>query len=190
MTYFLRGTRDLAIGLLAIEPASLAGTPGKCQLRGIGTAMVAAISRQALAHYTDTIVLHPLDSAAERFWRGRGFTGCSDGLCVVGASKVEALINGCDVEPDCPDRGQCVVCGESRTEPISHDTGRLRKGIRVWDTDSSIGPITMVNSEAGGHLGFVRFTPDGWEVASPRHTPAGGFESRERAIDVLVGWSQ
>jgi len=106
-------TRSGAINLQAIDPRHLAGTPGTQQLRGIGTAMTAAISRQMLARGVSAVYLHPLDQAAYEFWSRRGFGICGRGglLCIRGRTGIEALIDGCHLQPDGPDRGDVVVCG-------------------------------------------------------------------------------
>ncbi len=102
--------------LLAIEPKQLAGTPGNRQLRGIGTALTAAASRQLLAKGVQVIYIHPLDEEARRFWLGRGAELCGevDLLCVRGVNKVNALINGCQLRPCDPGSGECLLCGSAR----------------------------------------------------------------------------
>ena len=99
--------------LLAIEPVLLAGTPGKQQLRGIGTALTAATSRQFLAKGVSTVVISPLDEEAKRFWIGRGAELCGEStlLCVTGRDKVERLIGNCEITPCSPADGDCVLCG-------------------------------------------------------------------------------
>lgn len=104
---------DAAINLMVIDPRHISGTPGHDQLRGIGTALVAAVSRQMIAKGGQALFLHPLDRAAERFWVGRGFGNCGGGglMCIRGRAGVEALLDGCTVRPDCPDAGDCLSCG-------------------------------------------------------------------------------
>lgn len=111
-TYGLRPRQEGAINLVAIDPEHLAGSPGTQQLRGIGTAIVAAVSRDLLAQGVTTVYLHPLDDAAARFWRGRGFVACGAGrLCVRGRPGVETLRGSCELKPDCPDLQDCLICG-------------------------------------------------------------------------------
>lgn len=116
MIYTIMTERQGSIHLLAIDPEHLAGTPGTAQLRGLGTALVAAVSRRFLEQGTETIIIHPLDQAAETFWRGRGFNYCGPNFCVRGRAAIEALIDGCQLQPD---HGDGVVCGlPSMTEPM------------------------------------------------------------------------
>ena len=111
-TYGLLPRQEGAINLVAIDPEHLAGSPGTAQLRGIGTAIVAAVSRELLSQGVTIVYLHPLDEAAARFWRGRGFVACGAGrLCIRGRAGVEGLRGSCELKPDCPDTGDCLVCG-------------------------------------------------------------------------------
>jgi hypothetical protein len=107
------GPKEAAINLQVIDPRYLPGSPGASQLRGIGTAMTAAISRQALQRGTETLYLHPLDQAAATFWTHRGFGPCGKGglMCIRGKPGIERLINGCAVTPDAPDKGEVILCG-------------------------------------------------------------------------------
>lgn len=104
---------EAALNLQVIEPKHLAGSPGLDQARGIGTALVAAISRQVLTRNGTSIYLHPLDSKAAEFWYHRGFRMCGAGglMCVRGTPAVQQLLGSCTLTPDCPDQGQCVECG-------------------------------------------------------------------------------
>lgn len=113
MSYALIPPREGAINLLAIDPGELVGAPGSRGLRGIGTAMVAAVSRQFLAQGVETVYLHPFDSAAADFWGGRGFGVCGRGMlmCVRGKEGIGRLIDGCEALPDCE---TCLVCGLAR----------------------------------------------------------------------------
>ena len=107
------GPKDGAINLQVVDPRYLPGSPGTAQLRGIGTAMTAAISRQVLASGSDNLYLHPLDQAAALFWSHRGFVPCGKGglMCIRGRLGIERLINGCTISPDEPDRGEVILCG-------------------------------------------------------------------------------
>jgi hypothetical protein len=186
MTYFVTPGVGAAIELLAIEPSNLAGTPGRCQLRGIGTAMVAALSRQALAANAFNVNLHPLDSQARQFWKGRGFSECDVGLCVNGRPQVDALINGCDTEPDCPDRGQCVVCGEVR-QPLRPGKSMMPDGTRLVDESSVIGPVTKVYMQHSGYVGYVRQTADGtWDAIPQGRYPVRLLASRDDAVQAVL----
>lgn len=104
---------DGYLHLQVIEPRHLAGSPGSAQLRGLGTALTASISRQMLKGGVETVYLHPLDSAAASFWTGRGFGVCGRGglMCIRGREGVEKLIGGCIARPDLPDRGELICCG-------------------------------------------------------------------------------
>jgi len=105
------GNNQAAITLLAIDPLHMAGSPGNGQLRGVGTGLVAAASRQLLARGVTGVLIHPFDKAAASFWKGRGFIPCNDDtrLCITGRPAVERLIDGCTVRPE----GGCdtVICG-------------------------------------------------------------------------------
>lgn len=105
------------INLLAIDPRYVPGAPVKDQPRGIGTALVAAAGQQILAKGAIEVYLHPLDPAAARFWAQRGFATCGAGglFCIRGTTAIQALLDGCRLSPDCPDQGECLVCGAPTT---------------------------------------------------------------------------
>jgi N-acetylglutamate synthase-like GNAT family acetyltransferase len=111
---FLPDEKAGTVTLVAIDPDHLAGSPGQEQLRGIGTAMVAAISREMLAKGVETVYLHPFDEAASTFWGHRGFASCGRGhlLCVRGRRAIERLIGACQMRPECPHCGDIVMCGQ------------------------------------------------------------------------------
>jgi len=119
LSYGMLPPHEAAINLLAIDPEHLTGSPGGEQLRGVGTAMVAATSREFLKAGTDTVFLHPLDEQAAKFWQGRGFGVCGRNLlCVRGRKQIDALIDGCEHWPGCGESAY-VVCGlASRTEAV------------------------------------------------------------------------
>lgn len=100
--------------LQVIDPSHLAGSPGVSQLRGIGTAMVAAISSEMLKNAVTSVYLHPLDSAAERFWGSRGFTPCGGGgrMCVSTVAQIKSLVTVCIARPDDACRGDLICLGE------------------------------------------------------------------------------
>jgi len=100
------------LNIQATDPEQLAGSPGVAQLRGIGTALVAAASRDFLSKRVETVYVHPLDDAAAAWWYRRGFKVCEPGtLCLRGRSMVENLKGSCELKPDCPDLADCLVCG-------------------------------------------------------------------------------
>lgn len=101
------------LNLQVIDPAHLAGSPGKDQLRGIGTALVAAVAQQMLDHGVTTLYLHPLDQAAAVFWSHRGFVPCGVGgrMCIQGQEGIRRLISSCFRLPGCQDNGECLLCG-------------------------------------------------------------------------------
>jgi len=100
-----------------IEPRHLAGSPGTGQLRGIGTALTAAISRQILKGGGETVYLHPFDPVAARFWMNRGFGVCGKGglMCIRGKQNIEKLIDGCILRPEDPSRGEILCVGQTAT---------------------------------------------------------------------------
>ncbi|MDP2663355.1 MAG: GNAT family N-acetyltransferase [Dehalococcoidia bacterium] len=102
-----------AINLQAIDPRHMAGTPGHDQYRGVGTALLAAVSRQILAAGGTALFLHPLDNKAAEFWHHRGFGACGGGglMCIRGRSGIDTLIDGCKIRPDRPDGGEVIECG-------------------------------------------------------------------------------
>jgi len=112
-TYRITGTEGF-IDLQVIDPQHLAGSPGAAQLRGIGTALTAAISRQVLRAGVTDLYLHPLDDAADSFWRARGFQSCGrrGRLCIHGAENIARLINGCIARPEDPARGEILCVGQ------------------------------------------------------------------------------
>ncbi len=109
--YFVGGPGEGTIALQAIDPTELPGAPGAGQFRGIGTALIAAVSRDLLARGVTTLSLHPLDEAADAFWRRRGFAWCGTGgrLCVRGREAIEALRGRCEVV--IVGEEQHVLCG-------------------------------------------------------------------------------
>jgi len=102
------------INLQAVSPDNLAGSPGKSQLRGTGTALVAAISQDFLARNFNEIWVKPFDEQAAIFWARRGFGVCGPGglLCVRGRDKIMALRGTCVSVPDSPINGEYIVCGD------------------------------------------------------------------------------
>jgi hypothetical protein len=114
MTYFQNDpiVGKWSIGLMAIDPIHMPGTPGTGQLRGIGTGLLASVAQKLLKGGATRIDLHPLDDAARRFWIGRGFKSCGGSLCVEGIAEMRRLIATCAVQPDCPADGDCVFCGK------------------------------------------------------------------------------
>jgi hypothetical protein len=120
--YRYQSTTEGYIDLVAVAPEHLPGAPTTGQLRGVGTAMVAAIGHEYVGRGVRVIYLNPLDQEAFRFWTGRGFHVCAPPgwrLCVRDA-EIGQLIGSCQLQPDCGDTGDCVVCG--RLE----DTASLR----------------------------------------------------------------
>jgi len=100
------------LNLQAIDPEQLPGSPGAGQLRGIGTGLLAAASRDFLARNVQTVYVHPLDAEATKWWTQRGLGVCEGGsLCIRGRVGIEALKGVCEVRPDCPDLADCLVCG-------------------------------------------------------------------------------
>lgn len=107
-----------SVGLLAIEPFNQAGTPGKNQLRGVGTGMVAALARAIIGRGGTSLTLSPLDDAAEAFWKRRGFHSCNGTkLCLSSPDEIRRLVQVCDELPDCPADGDCVSCGVRKVRP-------------------------------------------------------------------------
>lgn len=111
MVYHLLSPSEGAIGLLAIDPASLAGAGAPEAVRGVGTALVAAASRRFLAAGVQTVYIHPFDQEAARFWAARGLVACGGGgiMCLRGRRAIEELLGTCATSPECA--GDCVICG-------------------------------------------------------------------------------
>ncbi len=109
--------KDGFIHQQVIEPKHLAGSPGTAQLRGIGTALTAVISRQMVKAGVETLFLHPYDNAAKTFWMNRGFQPCGLGgrMCITGPKNIEKLIDGCILRPEDPSRGEILCCGQPAT---------------------------------------------------------------------------
>lgn len=112
-TYFINvGVKEGLISLVAVAPQHVPGAgtaPG--QLRGVGTALVAAVSREMLAAKVESVFLHPLDEDARRFWAGRGFGVCGLGLlmCVRGRDAIDRLRGSCELIHE--SSGDCLMCG-------------------------------------------------------------------------------
>jgi hypothetical protein len=100
------------INLLAIDPVNVPGSPFTVQLRGVGTALVAAAAQRVLKQGIEYIYLHPLDDAAQAFWVRRGFRLVSGSLYVVdGVLSIKKLIDACKTDPEnCVD-GDFLFCG-------------------------------------------------------------------------------
>ena len=104
-----------SINVVAIDPRFMPNSPFKPQLRGIGTAMVAAAAQRMIRAGVQTVYLHALDSSAEAFWRGKGFADCGGGglLCIRGQAAIKELVDVCMLRPD--DGGEdCLLCGVRR----------------------------------------------------------------------------
>ena len=113
MSYTPIPPNEATINLLAVDPRNVPGAPLSPKYRGVGTAMVAALATLLVQNGYTTIFLHPLDSAAEAFWRGRGFDTCGRGglLCVRGKDRISSLVDGCLTREDNPGDGHIVLCG-------------------------------------------------------------------------------
>lgn len=113
MNYGYPNPGEAMIYLLAVDPVNLSGTPGRGQLRGIGTGLVATASRIFLERDSQVVKIHPIDPAANTFWKARGFQVCGIGgeLCIRGRQAIESLIGDCTTRPDKPDGGEVVICG-------------------------------------------------------------------------------
>ena len=112
--YNVTGEKKGMINLQAISPDNLVGSPGKAQLRGIGTALLAAISQDFLARNWDEMWVKPFDEQAAVFWAKRGFGVCGAGglLCVRGRDRIYALRGICQTWPESPINGEYIVCGD------------------------------------------------------------------------------
>lgn len=114
--FFFTRPEEGVVALLAVDPRNMPGSPYNTQLRGVGTALVAATAQRMLATGVNVIYLHPLDSEALRFWTARGFQSCGAGslLCVRGQEAMLSLIDGCLAQPERPADGAYLVCGLPR----------------------------------------------------------------------------
>ena len=111
ISQYLVKDRTAYLLLQTTDPEHQPGSPGAGQLRGIGTALLSGVV-QSVAPQVDTLYLKPLDQQAAMFWSRRGFQPCEPGsLCVRGQTALAALRVGCQVKPDCPEDGECLVCG-------------------------------------------------------------------------------
>jgi hypothetical protein len=129
MSYVYPSSDTAMVYLLAVDPVNLSGTPGRGQLRGIGTGLVATASRIFLEHGAQVVKIHPIDPAANTFWRARGFQVCGIGgeLCIRGKQAIESLIGDCTTRPDKPDGGEVVICGlPQRVEAMRVPAARSR----------------------------------------------------------------
>ncbi len=112
-SYSWLNTSEGALNLQCIEPSSLAGSPGRSQRRGVGTALTAAVARAFLITRHTVIYLHPLDNEAAHYWMNRGFTVCGRGglMCIRGESAIKALRNTCENEGERGDQPDSLLCG-------------------------------------------------------------------------------
>ncbi len=113
--------------LQAIDPEHLAGSPGASQLRGIGSALVAAVARAFLITGRTRMNIHPLDEKAAIFWRNRGFEVCGGGglMCVRTREGLLRLRNLCELLKDGPEGAENLICGlprEPRPTPAGQPT--------------------------------------------------------------------
>lgn len=115
--YNIVGPQKGFLNLQAISPDNLVGSPGKMQLRGIGTALLAAISQDFLARNWNEMWVKPFDEQAAVFWSRRGFGVCGAGglLCVRGKERIYALRGTCQTWPESPIDGEYIVCGDGET---------------------------------------------------------------------------
>lgn len=110
------------IGDLATDPERLDGVPGSVPLRGVGTALVAALAARVLdiapkpehwAHGPE-IRLDTLDAEAAAFWKGRGFVQhvrLSHPWSVTGEQEIRELIGRCTLKQEA--RHDVVICGSA-----------------------------------------------------------------------------
>ncbi len=116
-----------ALNLQAIDPEHLAGSPGTGQLRGIGSALVAAVARAFLITGRNRMNIHPLDEKAAVFWRNRGFEVCGGGglMCVRTREGLLRLRNLCESLKDGPEGAENLICGlprEAKPAPAGQPT--------------------------------------------------------------------
>lgn len=122
---YLIKDRSAYLNLQATDPEHIPGSPGLGQLRGIGTALLSGVVQQVRGK-VDELYVKPLDPTAALFWSRRGFQVCGRAglLCVRGPAAIAALKGGCERLPDCPDNGECLVCG------LPADTEAMRLPVR------------------------------------------------------------
>lgn len=116
VTYAFILSTEGVLNLQAIDPEQMAGTPGIQQLRGIGTAMLAAVANEFLKTGRTTLFLHALDEQAAIFWSRRGFVMCGAGglMCVRTRQAIEKMRAVCESIPDRPDQAESLLCGFPR----------------------------------------------------------------------------
>lgn len=109
----LMAAKEGMIHLQAIDPTHLPGSPGTGQVRGIGTALVAAASQDMLSQGVEAVWVKPFDEQAALFWSRRGFGVCGAGglLCIRGQQEVRRLMGSCQVQPESVWDGEYIVCG-------------------------------------------------------------------------------
>lgn len=115
-TYQFMNDTEGGLNLLVIDPEHVAGSPGGGQLRGIGSALLAAVARAFLITKHTTMYIHPLDEQAAIFWRNRGFGTCgARGLmCVRSQDAIMRLRNICETMRDGVDGQDLLLCGLPR----------------------------------------------------------------------------
>ena len=113
MNYTPMSPTESTIGLLAVDPRNVPGSPDEPKYRGVGTSMVATLADMLLNQGVTTIYLHPKDAQAATFWRARGFASCGGGglLCARDADKIRAMIDGCLRGADNPLDNHVTLCG-------------------------------------------------------------------------------
>ena len=169
------------IELLAVDPLNLPGVSGDKGLRGIGTGILAAISRRMLAAGSPRVTLIPFDREAKVFWRHRGFHDCNPPvLCVDGHAEIERLIGSCEVAGDCPDKDECVVCG-LETRAMMMRTPEVRAWTALQDAQQRL--TKAVGARNRYQLAYVRLPM----AERMRHLTSGqyydGIQPLEHEVD-------
>lgn len=112
---------------VTVSPRNQPDFPAAVQVRGVGSALLAQVAEAADAEPgCNRISLYPLDDAAERFWRARGFHSRNDEPPYhLTCDEVHRLAErNRQAGPDCPDHGDCVGAG-NRADHLRAATPRV-----------------------------------------------------------------
>ncbi len=95
--YYLPDRQVWDLALHVRDPHDQGGSGEACQIRGVGSELLGADADVMASRLCTTVELMPLDEAAARFWRARGFAAadgrdCSeDDVCTLSCPGLERL---------------------------------------------------------------------------------------------------
>lgn len=118
-----RGVWEL--DLLTTDPENQGGNPNPCPIRGIGSEMLGTIAADMVARQCSSVELEPLDPAAERFWRARGFHNSTKPLHLTCPEMQALALRFANSPHDDPSAGDAPYCDDKvARRAISLHVGR------------------------------------------------------------------